>query len=430
MGMRIRSGGCTLFIFLYHLVWTALIVLCIPMLPLLRKKGFAQRLALGLPRDSLSGCNIWIHALSVGEVVSALPLVETLRQRFPGKDIVFTVTTSRGMAIARKELDGKVKALLTMPIDFWWCVRRIVRYVNPSVFILVETDIWPGLIDCLMRKGIKSILVNGRVSPRTLRTYRRCPLFTRKMFQPLELCLMQSNLDRERLLQAGIDRHEKVIVVGNIKFDRVWIPMSQKERHEWLNFLSMKSEDLIWVAGSTHRGEEEIVLGVFKRLRASFPALRLILAPREIDRVHEIFTEAQDAGLKVALRTEIPDKKATYDVLILNTLGELGRIYGLGEVSFVGGSLVPVGGHNLLEPAGFGCPVLFGPYVHNFVLMSELLVKAGGGWQVHDGEELHKAMMMLLADTGMRAETGRLAKEFVVKNQGALERVVSYIVPE
>ena len=403
-------------------------MLVIPFLPLTRnRKRIAERLSLSLPPASLKVGNIWIHALSVGEVISAIPPVKALNLNYPDIDIVFTVTTSKGMGVAKKELNkGNVSALLPMPIDFWWCIHRMVRYVRPSAFILVETDIWPGLIDYLRKRGIKSVLVNGRVSPRTFKSYRRFPLFTRIMFGPLESCLMQSELDRKRLLGTGIEPR-KVRTVGNIKYDRDWVPMDRGERQELLHALNLGVEDMIWVAGSTHPGEEEVLLNTFKNLRRTFAHLRLILAPRKIERSEDILLQARDMGLEVILKTEISKNGDTYDVVILDTLGELGRIYGLSKVSFVGGSLVPFGGHNLLEPAGFGCPVLFGPHTHNFVLMSELLVEAGGGWRVKDAEALYGAMKTLLADTEKCNGMGRLAKEFVEKNRGALERVMSCV---
>ncbi|MBK5101408.1 MAG: 3-deoxy-D-manno-octulosonic acid transferase, partial [Desulfobacteraceae bacterium] len=416
-----------MFMFIYHFLWTLGSIFWIPIAALTGKKRLQERLALNLPPAAAEAGNIWIHALSVGEVVSAIPLVKTLRLKYPAKDIVFTVTTAKGMSVARNQLGGSVAALLTMPVDFWWCVRQIVNCVRPSVFILVETDIWPGLITHLRRRGIKTILVNGRISPRTFRSYLRFPPFTRMMFERLELCLMQSDLDSERLLQAGIDPH-KVRTVGNIKFDHEWVPFGEEERQKWLSLLGLGSEDIVWVAGSTHQGEEETLLTVHKKLKLSFPLLRLILAPRRIEQSGEIHGLAQGMGLKAVLKTELPYKRnRPYDVLILNTLGELGRIYGLGKVSFVGGSLVRIGGHNLLEPASFGCPVLFGPHTHNFVLMSESLVEAGGGWRVKDGNELYEAMETLLGDAAMRTRLGRDAKKFVEKNRGALESVVAYI---
>ncbi len=412
-----------MFMFLYHFIWTLILVSLFPIVLLLRKGRLVERLALSLPHTSLERGNIWVHALSVGEVVSALSLIESLKLNYPDKDIVFTVTTSKGMAIARAELKAKVRILITMPVDSWWCVRRIANYVKPSVFVLVETDIWPGLIDYLRKRGIKSILVNGRVSPRTFKSYRMFSFFARKMFKPFDSCLMQSDLDRERLLKVGIDPG-KIRTVGNIKYDRNWIPMGQEESQDWSNLLGLQPEDLIWVAGSTHQDEDEALLDVFARLRPSFASLRLIIAPRRIEQSSEILRQARSMGLSAILKTELLKNRGYYDVLVLNTLGELGRIYGIGQVSFVGGSLVPIGGHNLLEPASFGCPVLFGPHTFNFVLMSESLVETGGGWRVQDGDELYKAMKVLLGDAGLRIRMGGLAREFVEKNQGALERVI------
>ena len=427
-----------MFMFFYHFLWTICLIFCLPVIWILGKRHldsrgsrglverarerFALRLPLALPAKG----NIWVHALSVGEVVSAIPLVDSLRIEFPDRDIVFTVTTVTGMAIAREKLDAKVKAVLTMPVDAWWSVQRIVDFVKPSVFILIETDIWPALLCSLKRKGVRSILVNGRISPRTFRSYARVPFLTRKMFDPLELCLMQSDLDRARLLQVGLNK-EKVITVGNIKFDRDMANMGNEERQDWFDILALEPSAPLWVAGSTHPGEEEILLDVFKRLRVSFPRLRLVVAPRDTGRSDEIVTMTSGMGLKAVLRTVVSENSDAYDVLVLNTIGELGSVYGLGSVSFVGGSLVPVGGHNLLEPASCGNVVLFGPHTRNFVSMSEALLEAGGGWRVRDGHELHEAMKALLEDAEMRARMGGLAKAFVENNRGALKRVVDYV---
>ena len=448
-----------MFMFLYHFLWTICLIFIAPVVGLLGLRvrrspakndrlspgeRLTERFTFGLPDLQFGKGNIWVHALSVGEVVSAIPLINSLQKEFPDRDIVITVATVTGMAIAREKLSAKVKAVLTMPVDAWWSVQRIVNFVKPSVFILIETDIWPALLCSLKRKGIRSILVNGRVSPRTFRSYARIPLFTRKMFDPLELCLMQSDLDRERLLQVGLNK-EKVITVGNIKFDRDMAIMSNEERQDWFNILALESSDPLWVAGSTHPGEEEILLNVFERLRGLFPRLRLILAPRDTGRSDEIVTMTSGMGLKAVLRTGVSEQLVTrnpafsgttrhapsgstvYDVLVLNTIGELGSVYGLGRVSFVGGSLVPIGGHNLLEPASCGSVVLFGPHTRNFVSMSEALLEAGGGWRVRDGNELHEAMKTLLDDVAMRVRMGGLAKTFVENNRGALKKVVDYV---
>jgi len=237
---------------------------------------------------------------------------------------------------------------------------------------------------------------------------------------------MQSDLDRERLLQIGI-ASSKAKTVGNIKFDRDWLPMGEEEYNSWLNTLNRQPGDSLWVAGSTHEGEEKIILDVFARLRSFFPLLRLIIAPRKTERTEDIYRLSSNMGLKTVLKTGLRADGDPYDVLILNTLGELGRIYGIGKISFVGGSLVPVGGHNLLEPASFERPVLFGPHTHNFVLMSQLLIEAGGGKRVEDSEDLFETMKELLSDPDRSNRMGRKAREFVEMNRGALGRVMEHI---
>ena len=389
-------------------------------------KRLKDRFALDLPKPLPKEGNLWIHALSVGEVLSAVPLVEQLKKAFPEKEIVFSVTTRSGMNMANEKIADRVACVLTLPVDAWWCMRRVIRYIRPSVFILVETDLWPGLLSFLKQKGVRSLLVNGRISPRTLKSYQRAPALVRRMVAPLEYCLMQTDLDRDRLLQLGLDR-KKVITVGNIKFDRRMPTLDPEERERWLETLGLQPGMQIWVAGSTHEGEEEVLLKVFKDLREVFPRLRLLIAPRDVGRSHEIAGLVRGQGMGVALRTAVSGQEGPYDVLVLDTVGELGRIYGLGHVAFVGGSLAPIGGHNLLEPAGFGIPVLFGPHTHNFELMSESILISGGGIRVQNGEELCDAVKRLLPDAGLRESVGKRAKAFVVENRGALDRVVSYV---
>jgi 3-deoxy-D-manno-octulosonic-acid transferase len=275
------------FLLIYQIFWTLAMVAIAPVALLLGNRRFRERIVPDLPTEALPGGSIWIHALSVGEVISALPLVESLSERHPNRVIVFTVTTSKGMAVARNALRGRVGVLLFMPLDFWWSIRRVVQWIRPSVFLLVETDLWPGILGCLQGQGTPSILVNGRISPRTLRAYRRFPVFVREVFRFLEECLMQSDLDVQRLVEVGVDP-SKVKAVGNIKFDRWWEPMGTEERAHWMESLCLNPQNVVWVAGSTHRGEEEIILRTFGRLRPAFPNLRLIIAPRQVEQADEI----------------------------------------------------------------------------------------------------------------------------------------------
>ena len=337
---------------IYHILWTVIIICCSPFilfLAIIGNNRIKERFALSLPKDHDEKQRIWIHALSVGEVISAIPLIEAIQLKYPGKKVVFTVTTIKGLEIARREIGDRVK-IIPMPLDFWWSIQRIVRHINPFFFILVETDIWPALISCLSDKKIKCFLVNGRISPRTSKSYKKFSFLIRPVLNKFTLCMMQSELDRKRLLEIGADG-TKIITTGNIKFDRDWFPMHKEEHDMWLKKLCLAPEDDIWVAGSIHGDEGRIVLNVFSKLISSFPRLRLILAPRNIEESDKILKSANDIGLETILRTSLKDNRIPYKVLILNTIGELGRIYGLGRVSFVGGSLVPLGGHNILEPA-------------------------------------------------------------------------------
>jgi 3-deoxy-D-manno-octulosonic-acid transferase len=410
-------------IYIYHLIWTCLVILSFPIFTCTKRRGMLERLGIRLPADPPKTGSIWIHALSVGEVLSALPLVKAVGLQYPEKDVVFTVTTDQGKEIARKELQGKVGTLLTMPLDFWWSVRRVVNFIRPSLLILVETDIWPGLIGYLKKRGTKTVLINGRISPRTFRSYRRFRFFARRIFNAMDSCMMQSDLDRNRLLQIGVEE-EKVKTVGNIKFDRDWVPMGEEEYEGLLNAFNLESHSKIWVAGSTHQGEEDIILDAFGKLRRFFPFLRLIIAPRRVERAKDINRLVMDKGYTSVLKTQIPMENEPYEVLILDTIGELERIYGIATISFVGGSLTPVGGHNLLEPASFGRPVLFGRHTDNFVLMSQLLIEAGGGRRVRDVEDLFETVKALLSDPEQSNSMGRKAKAFVETSRGALGRVM------
>ena len=413
-------------LFFYHCAWTLIVLIGLPIFSIIKNRRFFDRVFLKLPTRAPSKESIWIHALSVGEVTSAIPLVRALKEKYPQKDLIFTVTTRQGMEIASREIGNEVRFLLPMPLDFWWSLGRLIQCINPGLFVLVETDIWPGLISLLKKNGIKTVFINGRISPRTLRSYKRFRFFIRRLFNTFELCLMQTDLDRKRILSIGV-AHEKVKTTGNIKFDVDRQPMGDKERQGWYKSLYLKPSDTVWIAGSTHEGEETIILEVFEKLRTIYPELLLIMAPRKIERADSIKAFCSDKGFKALLKTDLTVSGVTYDILILNTLGELGRIYGIGKVSFVGGSLVPEGGHNPLEPASFGHPVLFGPHMEDFVLMSQLLVESGGGRVVMDSDDLFDAMKKIFMDATLRDDMGSKAAAYVEMNKGALARVVSYL---
>lgn len=415
-----------MFLFLYHCLVTLILLTCFPFFLFVDKKRLREKLGLTLPEHLPMNENIWIHALSVGEVISAIPLVRAVKEKYPEKTIVFSASTRQGLSLAGRRLADKVDFLVPMPADFWWSIRRVVHRIRPALFLLVETDIWPGLLLFLRKKGVKCLLVNGRISPHTFRLYRWAPYLTRKLFEPFEKCLMQSDLDRDRLLKLGLDK-KRVIMSGNIKFDHPWPPMQEREWSEWAAKLRLESKHIVFTAGSTHPGEEEILLDTYKKIHEKYPVLRLVIAPRKIERAGDLLKLVDRSDLIGALKTRVSERPDHYDVLILDTMGELGRLYGLARISFVGGSLVPFGGHNLLEPASFGCPVFFGPHTENFVRMSEGLLRAGGGCRILDGDELYGGVIRLLSEPELCSKMGERAKKFVFQNKGALAYVMGEI---
>lgn len=397
-----------------------------PMAFLGLKSRLAERLGLSLPDPCIQEGSIWVHALSVGEVISAVPMIQSLRCSKPDRQIVLSVATKTGMKIARERLLSDVVRLFYMPLDLWWYGEALISRLKPSVFVLVETDIWPGILWQLRRKGIPCFLVNGRVSPKTYKNYARFPRAAKWVFRNFSKCLMQSQGDRERLLRTA-GRASDVLVTGNIKFDRDWKLLDNSEKLYLLRLFGFDSDDPVWVAGSTHRGEDKIILEVFAELLKNFPRLRLVLAPRLVEEAGFIIKAAREMNIKAALRSHLPESGLDRRVVVIDTVGELERIYGLAQVSFVGGSLVPFGGHNLLEPASHGSVVIFGPYTHNFEEMTEMLLAAGAGVSVKDKTELHWVMMDLLADHERCIRIGKKARNLVTANKGALERVVGII---
>lgn len=406
----------------YHIFWSLIAGLFLPFT--FRKKRFRKRWALELPKGLPNRC-IWIHALSVGEVLSAIPLINAISKTY-STDIVFTVTTEKGMEIAKNKIKDKVKVLDFFPFDFWWSVTRFVRYIRPLFFILIETDIWPFLLSYLSSNGIKSFLVNGRISPRTYLRYSKFPWLVKKIFDCFELCMVQSEQDRIRLLKMGLSK-DKVINVGNIKFDKEIESIGDREKTRWRELFDIGPDDMVWIAGSTHPGEEEIILNVLKRLKERSKRLVLLIAPRDIKRSLEIHNMAKDMGFSVDLRSKLPNKRKR-DIVIIDTIGELSRLYGIADMAFVGGSLVPFGGHNLIEPASLGCPVIFGPYTFNFRDIADALIKNNGGKLIKGEDELYQTILELTEDPIIREKMGDSASSFIQVNKGATDRVISLIM--
>ncbi len=424
-------------IFLYNVLWLLALPGILLYLSLRRlftgkyRQNLGPRFGLGLkPRENTASQEvIWVHALSVGEVLSAIPLIRSLRQELPEFDIFVSTTTESGQQIARQKLDSLNCYFLYLPLDLYWLVHRFVKLIDATLFVLVETDLWPNLLWCLAKQGTPIVLVNGRLSDRSFPRYRRLRRFFGRVLSHINTFCMQSQEDARRLRMLGIEG-AKIQVTGNLKFDQPLRKTVSQERNQLVSELGWTPPSLTWIAGSTHPGEEAIILRTYGRLRQRFTDLCLILAPRNQERFTEVFQLAEKAGWQTERRSQLLAGKPAagrMDLLILDTIGELARFYSLGKCAFLGGSLVPFGGHNPLEAAQRGLPVVFGPHMENFREIAAILEKSGGGFQVADENGLFERVEAWLAAPERCQEQGKKAQEAMLIHQGALARCLEVI---
>jgi 3-deoxy-D-manno-octulosonic-acid transferase len=377
----------------------------------------------GLPPEP----RCWIHAVSVGEAMTAIPLVEGLRRRWPGLAVVLTTVTPTGARIVADRLDGAATHRY-FPLDLPGPVERALDGVRPHFFIGMETELWPNFLGALTRRRIPSMIANGRISDRSYRRYRWVTFLTRPMLRSITVLGMQSQEDARRIIALGA-LPERVVVTGSLKTDAV--AESPGARELWERLLGLGAGERVWVAGSTHRGEDDVMAEVFARLRADHRDLVLLLAPRHPERVPEVERMLMERGLPSVRRSRLPSARAGASVIVLDTVGELAPLYQLAEAVFVGGSLVPTGGHNMLEPALRAKPVLVGPYTSNFRESAELLIEAGGARRVADAAGLESALRELLEKPEVARAMGEAGYQAVVRRQGGvratLELVARYL---
>ncbi len=359
---------------------------------------------------------IWVHAVSVGEVMAAHPLIRELKKKYPDRKLILSTVTVTGNYTALRRVP-EADAVFFFPFDYPCIVRRVIRGLNPKVVLVAETELWPNFFRELKRQGIPSAVINGRISPRSHGNYKKlAPLFS-LVFDNIDLFCMQSEADADRIRDIGAVA-EKVVVTGNLKFDQK-IPANQA-----YPVIIQKGRRVI-TAGSTHRGEETVLLEIFSRLRLKYPDLSLIIAPRHPERFAEVEGIVNKAGYDCQRRTQI--KGPFKDVLLLDTIGELRAFYAVCDIAFVGGSLVKVGGHNLLEPAIMKKPVIFSRYMFNFKEISEALLSAGGGIMVKDKAQLYDKMDNLLADKELAKRMGEQAYKVIEMNSGAAKRTIDAV---
>ena len=414
---------------LLNVVYFALLVLISPWLLVrsIRTGRYRRHLREKLLGPRVGGTSdacptIWFHGVSVGEVHLLRQVVRAFRERHPDWQIVVSATTDTGLAEARKHFADL--QVVPYPFDFSWTVRQAIRQIHPRLIVLAESELWPNFLRAANRAGIPVAVINGRMSPRTFRRYSKFPGVARRLlFDRVALFAMQSETYARNLRALGVSA-ARVHVTGSVKYDGVAADRDNPKTRDLAHLLQIGSSDLVWVAGSTHDPEERIVLNVFAQLRSRFANLKLIIVPRAPERFDEVAQLVERAGFQCVRRSRLSGEPVPTDaVVLIDTMGELAAVWGLATVGFTGGSLNEKrGGQSMIEPAGLGVPVLFGPHTWNFRDAVAGLLEAGGAIQVRDGQELEREAGRLLADATLRERIGAAARAFVLQQQGATTR--------
>jgi 3-deoxy-D-manno-octulosonic-acid transferase len=373
---------------------------------------------------------IWLHAVSVGEQIAARPVLRALRQELPDARIALSVTTDTGYQTAEAAVKAsEADALFYFPLDTPVTVKRVLKVIRPDAFLIMETELWPNVLHLCKASGASTFLVNGRVSDNLLKRARKMGWVWRWMLLSLDGLLMRSAFDAERMKRLGA-KPGQLHTTGDVKLDAV-SPGDAADKAaisaRWRETLKIDNEALVWVAGSTHPGEEEPLLESYIALKQEFPQLRLILAPRHIERAEDVAQIVRSHNLPVARRSTIDAADAADVVILLDTVGELSQVFAAADIAFVGGSLIPRGGHNVLEPVLRGVPVAYGPHVANFREAAALVEGAGVGKRVENADELTAVLRLWLASEPERQAVAQRSAEALVEHQGAAGRVARIV---
>jgi len=373
--------------------------------------------------------SIWIHAVSVGEVLSTRPVLEELRKRYPSLRLFLSTTTRSGQQIAQRSITD-VDGIFYFPFDWPFTVRRTLSIVRPKLFVMVENEIWPTMLRECRRRGVKTIVINGRISARSFPRYRLIRPFFKRVLADIDRFCVQGEETASRLVSLGAER-SRLTITGSLKFDALdATPLPGRGPARVLRFFRMSPNRPVLIAGSTMRGEDEAVIRAFNRVRTTPGGANalLVIAARHPERFDEVERLCKSEGLATVRRSELPiDAEPRADAVILDTIGELAHLYQIATAVFVGGSLVPAGGHNILEPALYGKSIIFGPHMENFNEIAETFLTNRAAIQVHNPRELETAIVGLLGDPVRRARLGAAARALIDTNRGAKDRTLAVI---
>lgn len=414
---------------LYDLIFLLLILFSLPVYLVRGKlhRGLFKRLGFMPAGIKLDG-PIWVHAVSVGEAAALRRLVGELREAYPGKKFVVSTVTATGNKIAA----GLVKEgdwLTYLPFDFSFSVKRVIERIKPQVFIIAETELWPNLIRSLRKNKIPVVVVNARISDSSYRGYGLIKFLLKPVLRSITLFCAQSSSDAARLEKLGAVK-ESIRVTGNLKFDLPAQPQADEERRRLREKMGLTGRDKLLVCGSTHAGEEELLLGIYRQLRRDFPGLRLLLAPRHPERSADIASLVREKSMLPVLISRLDSGycgECGSPVFLLDSIGELNVFYNAADIVFMGGSLVSKGGHNIIEPASLKKPVLFGPHMFNFHDITELFLTQEAAVMAADAAELKERVKFLLEAESEALRMGERAYELISRNRGSTEKTVELI---
>jgi 3-deoxy-D-manno-octulosonic-acid transferase len=403
-----------------------------------RRKTVLQRLGITrLPReltrkrpDRFKKKRVWIHALSVGEVISAIPFVKGVTEYSNAKNVVFSASTKTGFDIAKQYLSDAVHSIFYFPYDLTFSVKHIVGRIDPKVVVIVETDIWPNFLFEMKKRQVPVILVNARLSEKSFIGYKRLGFFTKKVFLKFFHICTQSLEDARRFQELGVS-FDRITITGNVKFDDTHQIQGFQETDRLRQSMHIPNARKVFLAGSTHPGEESMLLDVFSKIKHREGDLLLIVAPRDPERAGSIFRMFDSAGFSVGLMKELNKISSgiRLDVIIIDTIGLLKKLYAIADIAFIGGSLVNCGGHNPLEPAAFSKPIIFGNDMSDFAEISRMLLDAGGAVRVKDAKDLYNALVSLMENDKRAMEMGKNAFGVLTANKGAVEKTLKVIRP-